>query len=149
MKFVGNQDTRTQTLRKKSELEKGQPLDPYAVEEARRRIESYYHESGYNHAQITTNEGRQASRSGRGVHGRRRNFATRSVGQLQGSTIASAARSANAISVKPGVLWLFGGKVDRKKIDDDVQKLYAYYRGLGFFKAKIAPDLDYNADKDG
>src|SRR5262249_9336903 len=42
--FVGNQDTRTQTLRKKSELEKGQPLDPYAVEEGRRRVEAYYHE---------------------------------------------------------------------------------------------------------
>ncbi len=67
---------------------------------------------------------------------------------FQGSTIASAARLRTQVSVKPGVLWLFGGKVDRKKIDDDVQKLYAYYRGLGFFKAKITPDLDYNADKD-
>ena len=57
VKFVGNQAVRTQTLRKKSELEKGQPLDPYAVEEARRRVEAYYHESGYNHIQITTIEG--------------------------------------------------------------------------------------------
>src|SRR6185369_12029512 len=55
--FVGNQDIRTQTLRKKAELEKGQPLDPYAVEEGRRRVEAYYKEIGYQHAEITTIEG--------------------------------------------------------------------------------------------
>ena len=44
-------------------------------------------------------------------------------------------------------MWLFGGKVDRKKIDEDEQKLYAYYRGLGFFTAKIGHELDYNESK--
>ena len=55
--FVGNQDVRSQTLRKKSELERKQPLDPYAVEEGRRRVEAYYKEKGYQHAEITTIEG--------------------------------------------------------------------------------------------
>jgi outer membrane protein insertion porin family len=146
--FVGNQDIRTPTLRKKSELEKGQPLDPYAIEEARRRVESYYHEKGYNHVVLTTLEGDKPN-------DRRAVFLV-DEGQsqrvlwvsFQGNTIASAARLRTQITVKPGVMWLFGGKVDRKKIDDDVQKLYAYYRGLGFFRAKISPDLQYNADKD-
>ena len=44
-------------------------------------------------------------------------------------------------------MWLFGGKVDRKKIDEDEQKLYAYYRALGFFQAKIGHELEYNESK--
>src|SRR5262249_16894153 len=147
VKFVGNQDVRTQTLRKKSELDKGQPLDPYAVEEARRRVESYYHEKGYNHVQITTIEGDKPTDRGAVFmvdegQSQRVFWVT-----FEGNSIASAARLRTQVTIKPGVLWLFGGKVDRKKIDDDVQKLYAYYRGLGFFKAKISPDLDYNEDK--
>ena len=55
--FIGNQDVRSQTLRKKSELEKKEPLDPYAVEEGRRRLEAYYRDKGYSHAQITTIDG--------------------------------------------------------------------------------------------
>lgn len=147
VKFVGNQDIRTQTLRKKSELEKGQPLDPYAVEEGRRRVESYYHEKGYNHIQITTIEGDKPNDRGA--------VFIVDEGQdqkvwwvdFEGNTIASDARLRTQIQVKPGIMWLFGGKVDRKKIDDDQQKLYAYYRGLGFFKAKISPDLSYDENQ--
>jgi outer membrane protein insertion porin family len=147
VKFVGNQDVRTQTLRKKSELEKGQPLDPYAVEEARRRVEAYYHEKGYNHIQITTVEGDKPNDRG-AVFMVDEGQSERVLWvSFDGNTIASGPRLRTQIAIKPGVLWLFGGKVDRKKIDDDVQKLYAYYRGLGFFKAKISPDLDYNEDK--
>ncbi|HEY2827343.1 MAG TPA: POTRA domain-containing protein, partial [Pirellulales bacterium] len=147
VKFVGNQEVRTQTLRKKSELEKSQPLDPYAVEEARRRVESYYREKGYNHVVLTTLEGDKPNDRG-AVFLVDEGQSQRVLWvNFQGNTIASDARLRTQIAIKPGVLWLFGGKVERKKIDDDVQKLYAYYRGLGFFKAKISPDLNYNEDK--
>ena len=145
--FVGNQDIRSQTLRKKSELEKKQPLDPYAVEEGRRRLEAYYKEKGYEHAEITTIEGTKPSDRkvvflvDEGTS--QRIFWT----SFDGNTIASGARLRTQISQRPGFMWLFGGKVDRKKIDEDEQKLYAYYRGLGFFTAKIGHELDYNESK--
>jgi outer membrane protein insertion porin family len=145
--FVGNQDFRSQTLRKKSELEKKQPLDPYAVEEGRRRVEAYYKEKGYSHIEITTLEGTKPS--DRKVvflidEGKsQRIFWT----SFDGNTIASGSRLRTQISQRPGFLWLFGGKVDRKKIEEDEQKLYAYYRGLGYFKAKIGHDLDFNESK--
>jgi outer membrane protein insertion porin family len=142
--FVGNQDVGTKTLRKKSELEPKQPLDPYAVEEGRRKVEAYYKEKGYNHAVVTTTEGTKPNDHGAVFmidEGQQEKIWWVS---FEGNTIASDARLRTQIDQKQGILWLFGGKVDRKKIDDDVQKLYAYYRGLGFFKAKIAPDLAYN-----
>ena len=143
--FVGNQDTRTQSLRKKAELEKGQPLDPYAVEEGRRKVEEYYHEEGYSHAVITVLEGTKAG--DRGVtymvdEGPQEKIMWTSA---EGNTVASDARLRTiGIQEKPGIAWLFGGKYDRKKVDEDQEKLYAYYRGLGFFKAKISPDISWN-----
>ena len=47
VKYVGNQRVTTRTLRKKAEIDVGDSMDPYVVEEARRRIEAYYHEKGY------------------------------------------------------------------------------------------------------
>ncbi len=35
-------------------------------------------------------------------------------------------------------MYLFGGKVDHQKIDNDVAKLTSYYRSLGFFQAKVS-----------
>ena len=57
VKFVGNQHVTTRTLRKKSEIDVGDSIDSYVVEEARRRLESYYHEKGYDTARVTTVEG--------------------------------------------------------------------------------------------
>lgn len=48
---------------------------------------------------------------------------------------------------KPGYFYyLFGGKVDRNKIDADVQTLTAYYRDLGYFRARISRTLDYDEE---
>ncbi len=145
--FVGNQGIRTQTLRKKSELDKGQPLDPYAVEEGRRRVESYYREQGYNHIQITTIEGNKPND--------RKVVFMVDEGQSQrvlwtsfeGNTFEGDSRLRLQVKTKPGIMWLFGGKVDRKKIDDDVNSLTAYYRSFGYFQARVSPVLDYNESK--
>ncbi|HCA50999.1 MAG TPA: hypothetical protein DEP12_11410, partial [Planctomycetaceae bacterium] len=57
VKFVGNERVTTRTLRKKAEIDVGDSIDSYVVEEARRRVESYYHEKGYDKARVTTVEG--------------------------------------------------------------------------------------------
>jgi outer membrane protein insertion porin family len=62
-----------------------------------------------------------------------------------GNTIASDERLKTQIKSKPGFLWvLFGGKVDRKQMDEDVERLTAYYRSLGFFNARIGRELQFN-----
>jgi outer membrane protein insertion porin family len=61
-----------------------------------------------------------------------------------GNTIASDSRLKTLIKSKPGFLWyLFRGKVDRKQIDEDIQRLTAYYRGLGFFNARVGRELEF------
>ena len=61
-----------------------------------------------------------------------------------GNTISSSARLRTQIKTGPPIMYLFGGKVDRKKIDEDVEKLTAYYRALGFFQCKIGRELEFN-----
>ena len=110
-------------------------------------MEAYYNEKGYEHAEVTTIEGTKPSDRkvvflvDEGTS--QRIFWT----SFDGNTIASAARLRTQINQRPGFMWLFGGKLDRKKVDEDEQKLYAYYRGLGFFTAKIGHELEYNDSK--
>ncbi|MFM1904056.1 MAG: outer membrane protein assembly factor BamA precursor, partial [Planctomycetota bacterium] len=114
---------------------------PYVVEEARRRIEGYYHEKGYEAARVTTVEGGKPGDKGAVFlidEGRSRKALWTS---FVGNTIATDARLLTQIKSKPGVFWLIGGDVDREAIDADVDALTAYYRALGFFQAKVGREV--------
>ena len=66
---------------------------------------------------------------------------------FEGNTISPDGVLKTRIQSKPGYFWyLFGGKVDRNKIDADVQTLTAYYRALGYFRARISRTLDYDEE---
>ena len=64
---------------------------------------------------------------------------------FSGNTIVSAAHLRRVVvSSKHPYFWLFSGEVDHKMIEEDVKKLTAYYRGLGFFKASVGRELEFN-----
>jgi outer membrane protein insertion porin family len=141
VRYIGNERVTTRTLRKKAEIDVGDSMDAYIVEEARRRIESYYHEKGYDAARVTTVEGSKPGDKGAVFlidEGRSKKALWTG---FVGNTIASDARLLTQIKSKPGVFWLLGGDVDREKIDADVDALTAYYRSLGFFQAKVGREL--------
>jgi outer membrane protein insertion porin family len=141
VKYVGNERISTRTLRKKAEIDIGDSMDPYVIEEARRRIEGYYHEKGYDAARVTTVEGGKPGDKGAVFlvdEGRARKVLWTS---FVGNTIASDARLLTQIKSKPGVFWFLGGDIDREVIDADVDTLTAYYRSLGFFQAKVGREV--------
>ena len=45
--FIGCGEIHRNTLKKEADLKKGDPVDPFAIEEARRKLEEYYHEQGF------------------------------------------------------------------------------------------------------
>ena len=45
--FVGCQEVRKKVLQKEADVKKGDPVDPYAIEEARRKLEEFYHSRGF------------------------------------------------------------------------------------------------------
>lgn len=150
IKYIGNRGISDRKLGKECGLKVGDTLNAYAVEEGRRKIEEYYHGQGFPKTTVSIFEGDQAE--DRGVvyvisEGKlERIGAVRFLGN--DPNLATDARLKTQIKSKPGYLWyLFRGKVDRRQIDEDVQRLTAYYRSLGYFKARISRELDY--DKSG
>jgi outer membrane protein insertion porin family len=146
VRFQGNTVWES-TLQKKCELKVGEPLNRYRVEEAARKLEEFYHNRGNSQAAVSIQEG--ITPGDRGVTfeisegPRQRIFYTRFVG----NTIASDARLRTQIKSKPGILWVFKGQVDNRQIDEDLDRLTAYYRSLGFFRAKVGRELEF--DKSG
>jgi outer membrane protein insertion porin family len=150
IKFLGNRGVTDKVLTKESGLEVGDALHSFSIQEARRKTEDFYHRKGYPQARVTVREGT-------GVTDRGAVFEV-SEGPMQrilsvsfvGNTIATDGRLKTQIQSKPDFipyLALFRGKVDRNKIAEDVDRLTAYYRNLGFFRARIAPDLEFDSTR--
>lgn len=150
IKFLGNRGVNDKVLTKESSLKVGDALHSFSVQEARRKVEDFYHRKGYPRARV-------AVREGTGKNDRGAVFEI-SEGPMQrilsvsfiGNTIATDGRLKTQIQSKPDFipyLALFRGKVDRNKIDEDVERLMAYYRNLGFFRARIAPDLQFESTR--
>ncbi len=149
VRFVGNQKLSMRILRREVGVRAGDGLDPYAVEEGRRRIEEYYRKKGFNEIEVEVFEGNRFGdrRAVYLIHeGRKQRILwTSFVGN--DPDIASDARLRKVVESKPGWFWIFKGQVDREQIDQDVDRLTAYYRSLGFFQARVGRDLNF--DKDG
>jgi outer membrane protein insertion porin family len=146
VKYVGWKKIKPKQLAKESELKAGDALDPHMIEDARRRIEDMYREKGFAKASVTAVEGTQP--------GAREVVFLINEGNKQrvwwthfeGNTIASAGRLRTQIQSKPGIFWFLGGYVDSRKIEEDLDRLTAYYRRLGFFQAKVGRVLEYDED---
>ncbi len=144
VKYLGNEKIKNKTLTKETTLKVGDAIDPYAVEEGRRKIEEYYRGHGFNQATVTVLEGDQSGDLGATFvisEGQRQRI--RWV-EFVGNTIVSDARLRTRVKSKPPIAWLFRGFVDRDQIDEDVDRVTAYYRDLGYFQAKVSRELLFN-----
>ncbi|MHB8864687.1 MAG: BamA/OMP85 family outer membrane protein [Pirellulaceae bacterium] len=146
--FIGNQFVTDKKLLKESGLKQGEALNIYTVQEARRKVEEYYRSKGYAKTVVTIDEGdKPADRRVvlRIDEGRvERIWSVRFVGN--DPSFVTDARLKTRIASKPGFFkYLFRGKVDSNVIEEDREKLIAYYRGLGYFKARVEPETVYDS----
>jgi outer membrane protein insertion porin family len=147
VRFVGNERIKNKVLLRESGLKVGDALNTFSVTEGRRRLGEFYRKKGYSDAEITIIEGNKPEHAGiaYGIHEGtlQRIWWTR----FEGNTVAPDARLRTQIQSKPGILWMWKGKVDTKAIDEDVDRLTAYYRSLGFFQAKISREPVFDKDR--
>jgi outer membrane protein insertion porin family len=137
VEYIDNHGLRTKKLAKETELKVGGPVDPYAVQEARRRLIDLYHRNGYNNVQISIAEGDKPTDHGivfvidEGV--------AQKIWKVEfiGNEFVSTSRLKTKIDSKPPIAYIFKGYVDDEEINGDVTKLTAYYRSFGYFDAKI------------
>ncbi|HWB10057.1 MAG TPA: POTRA domain-containing protein [Pirellulales bacterium] len=147
LRFYGNEKVKVRHLKKQSGLKVGDPWDPYIVEDARNKVEEYYREKGYNKIKVVIIEGNR--KEDRGVvylvnEGQKQRI---SKVEFVGNNVASDGRLKTQIQTKPPLLYLFKGEVDRQKIEEDIGRLYDYYRNLGYFRARISRELVFNQDQ--
>ncbi len=132
------------TLAKKAGLKVGDALDPYAVEEARTKLEEYLRSKAYAQATVIIVEGTKPGDKGvkmmvnEGL--KQKIWAV----EFEGNTVAPDKRMGTQIQSKPPILWFFKGEVDYTRIDEDVRRLTDYYRGLGFFRARVGREWIFN-----
>ena len=148
IKFLGNTKSRRKTLEKKADLKVGDPLDPYSIERAREAIVEFYREAGFNRVRVEVLEGTKRGDKGAVFlidEGEKQRI---SDVEFVGNQIASDGRLKTQIQSKPPFLGIFGGYVDRDKIDADIERLTAYYRSLGFFQARVGVEPEFNEELD-
>jgi outer membrane protein insertion porin family len=145
--FAGNDNVRSGTLRKEGDIKAGDAADPFTVQNAATKIREYYEREGYASVRVTILEGDKP--------GDLRAIFLIDEGQRQkifwvsfvGNTIVSADRLKTQISSRHPYFYLFSGELDHKTVEEDVGKLTAYYRGLGFFKARVGRELEFNPSR--
>ncbi|GAB6187125.1 hypothetical protein JCM17478_26270 [Thermopirellula anaerolimosa] len=144
--YAGNRAFDAKRLTKETGLNAGDPLDNWQVEEARRRILELYRNKGFPDASVTIIEGNKPEDRGAIFlinEGRRQRIGWT---DFVGNSIASDARLRTQVQTKPGWFWFLGGLFNRETLDGDVQRLTAYYRGLGFFRARVGREIEVRPD---
>jgi outer membrane protein insertion porin family len=141
VEYLGNRGIKTRKLQKETEIKIGGPVDPYAVEEARRKLLALYRRSGYNDAQVTILKGNKPTDNGVVfvIH----EGTPQKIWKVEfvGNQFVSGRRLKTQVKSKPPTMYVFKGFVDDELIDADVEKLKAYYRAFGFFQAKVGRQL--------
>ncbi len=142
--FEGNKKIKDKALLKRSELAIGESLHRYRLEEASRKLKELYIEKGFSDVNVQIREGSKPGDKGvvfSIYEGKQqRIFRTR----FEGNTIVSDGRLKTQIESKPGIMWVWKGKVDRDKIDSDRERIVSYYRSLGYFTARVGRYLDFD-----
>jgi outer membrane protein insertion porin family len=142
--YYGCHDMSAKKLAKETGLKKGEGVDPFAVEEARKKIEHYYQEHGYNLAKVKIEEGNKLSdtRVRFNIH----EGPCQKVWKVQfeGNSVDIDARLATKVKSKPPFLLLFKGYYNEDTLRQDDEELISYYRSLGFFQARVGHRIDWD-----
>lgn len=145
--FHGNTRLDDRMLHKHTGMEKGDPINPFSVDQARQRLLDLYHEKGLNQAAIEVVEGNR-------VGDRRVYFeisegpvekiwAIHFVGNVEFSDalLNTKIRSRDA---KSGVTMYYLNVANLIQVEDDKNALEAFYRSLGYFKARVGKRITYH-----
>lgn len=144
VEFLGRGGIRDKSLAKETGLKVGGSIDPYAVEDARRKIIDLYRRNGFNNTQCTVLEGNKPTDQGVVFLINEGEAQRIWKVEFEGNEFVSDGRLRTQVESKKPLMYLFKGYVDREQIDGDVGRLTAYYRSFGYFQAKVGRKLEYN-----
>jgi outer membrane protein insertion porin family len=146
--FIGNEEISTRNLLRQLDLKVGDPMDTVAVESGQRKLLSFYRERGYNKVQIEAREG--TDHKDRGAVFLIHEGPQQRIWSVDfvGNSIVSGGRLKTQIQSKPSkikyVTPLAKGYMNRRTVDEDVHRLTAYYRSLGYMLARVGRVIEFD-----
>ena len=151
--YVGNEKITSKRLAKETALESGGAVDPYAVEEGRRKIKELYQTFGFHKVQVTILEG--SDPTDHGIVYLINEGVAQKVWDVTfiGNQFVSDSRLETIVKSKPswfkvnsqipGINFKMGA-LHRDQLKTDIEQLTAYYRSFGFFQAKVSRKIEFN-----
>lgn len=144
--FHGNTRIDDRMLAKHCGIEVGDPANPFSTDMARQRLIDLYKENGFNQIAIEVREGNRA--------GDRRIYFEIAEGPLEriwsigfvGNSVFSSALLKTKIKsrdARSGLTAYVFNKANMLQVEDDANLLMAYYRSLGYFKARVDYRVQY------
>jgi len=146
IRFDGN-DVSEKKLLKQAGIGVGAALNPYAVEEARRKLEQYYHDKGYTDAKVEVREGDRAGDRGIVFAITEGNRVRVWNTKIEGNTFLSddVLETRAGLKTKHGFLWLVNGQLKQDELEQDVERLTAFYRRFGYYQAVVRGEIEPNS----
>ena len=144
VEYLGNESISNKKLAQEIGLSVGGAVDPYAVEEGRRKLQELYKSNGFGRAVVRIEEGQKPSDKGvtyvinEGPKQRVWSVA------FEGNEFATNGQLKTKIKTKPSFARLWGGKIKEDELQQDITRLTDYYRSFGFFRARVGRIIDYN-----
>jgi outer membrane protein insertion porin family len=141
----GNRGLSEKKLNKEHGLKVGDALSAFNVREGRRKIEELYHQNGFPKATVLIQEGEDPKDKGVVYVINEGPVQRVSHVTFMGNRLATSSRLETFIQSKPGYFSYaspyFSSRLDRQKLEQDVDTLKKYYRSLGYFRAEIGREV--------
>jgi outer membrane protein insertion porin family len=147
VQYVGNVGVKTKKLEEATGLKVGSPFDASANVEAAKKIESFYRDEGYSEATVDLEKG--GKRDDRDVVFRIHEGVKQKImwRDFEGNHAFSSELLTLQLVSTPAYGGFVGGKFDPAKLPEDCAKIRKYYENLGYFDAKVAPEVLYSEDR--
>jgi outer membrane protein insertion porin family len=144
VEYVGNVEMKTKKLEAQTGLRAGSPYDVNANKEAATRLEDYYHKEDFPDATVALEKG--GKREERDVvfriyEGKKQKVLWRS---FEGNNAFSGDLLAMQLKSTPAYGGLIGGHFDPANLPEDVAAIRNYYQNLGYFDARVEPNVRYS-----
>jgi outer membrane protein insertion porin family len=136
--FVGNKKGDRETLQEKIDIKLGSVYNPVDVQRAVEKLRDWYEDEGYFEVQITPNIEKFADGDVRLV------FSVAEGRQMtiekivfQGNKGVSDIQLKSAMETKERQYFILRGKVQRQRLDSDVDRILAAYNDFGYIQARV------------
>ena len=147
--FVGNKAVKTTELQDKVDLKLGSVYNPVDVQRAVEKLKDFYEDEGYFEVQVTPNietfpdgdvrvvvsivEGRQIK-----------------IDRIRfkGNKGLTESELKDALATRERQFFILRGKVQRQRLDEDVERIIQLYNDAGYIQARVeSTDVDVDREK--